>query len=299
MTGKVKILDLLFIIIIFFIINSNSASASYLNASKYEIKLKIDYPREVISDSININTGFETENKLKKNNIYLERVVLENSSRQKIPSQYIKLETPYFNDTLDKQHRFLLMKKENEKSMFKISLLRQAAYLEPGKYEGKIYIDELDWEIDISVIVNPFVVLNLKKSKFEFEITNASRSNFFIAPDQFVLIVNSNHTDWEIEAVLKEEAFLNQQEDILSADKLYYLLERAYQKNDLNELKKKQFTSISENGMIAMINGSDYQKGLKAIRFGVDLAGDNNFVQPAGLYSGNIIFTLRTLKNNN
>ena len=260
--------------------------------------MTIDYPQEKISDTINIDLDTELDTIKNNKNIYINSFTLQNSSRQQIPQQYIKIETPYFNETLDKPHRFLLMKKEEKKSWFKISLLKQAAYLEPGKYEGKINIDEMDWELDINILIKPFVSLSLIENNFELEITNASQTDFFIAPDLFEIEVESNHSDWEIEAALEQEAFQNQEGNLLDPDDLYYRLERLDQKSDLNELKKEQFTSLSENGMITIINGSDYQNGLKAIRFGVDLAGENNSVQPAGLYSGKIIFTLKTLNNN-
>ncbi|MGM0500349.1 MAG: hypothetical protein ACQERL_09095 [Bacillota bacterium] len=299
MAGKVRFFAALFIILLFFVMNINLAAASYLTASEYEIKMIIDYSQKVTSDPININAKAETEAELKNNNIYIDTFVLQNSDGEEIPSQYIKIETPYFNETLDKRHRFLLMKNERDKSWFKISLSSQAAYLEPGKYEGKINIDELDWEIDIKVLINPFISLQLNEDRFKFEITDASQTDFFIVPDLFELDVRSNHTDWEIQAALKQEAFINQQGNLLSPDNLYYRLERTDQKYDLNELKQEQFKNLTEDGVITIINGSDYQKGLTAIRFGVDLTGANNSVQPAGIYSGDIIFTLKTLQDNN
>jgi len=297
MSGKIKISAVL--IILFLVISFNSAAASYLTSSKYEIEMIIDNPEEIISDPIDINADTETKAGLKNNNIYIDSFVLQNSAGQEIPAQHIKIETPYFNQSLDKSYRFLLMKNEQEKSWFKISLLRQVAYFEPGKYSGKINIDQLDWEIDIEILIKPFVSLNLKENRFEFEISNASQTNFFIAPDLYEISVDSNHTDWEIQVALEQEAFLNQQGNSLSPDNLYYRLEAVDQQYDLNELKQEEFTNLKKNGMITMINGSDYQKGLTAIRFGVDLDGENNFVQPAGLYSGTIIFTLRTLEDNN
>ncbi|RAK10622.1 hypothetical protein C8C77_1049 [Halanaerobium saccharolyticum] len=298
MSGKVKISAVL-IILLFLVINSNSAAASYLTSSRYKIEMVVDTPEEIISDPININASTEKKAELKNNNIYIDSFVLQNSAGQEIASQYIKIETPYLNQSLDKSYRFLLMKNGQEKSWFKISLLRPAFYFGPGKYSAKINIDELDWEIDIEILIKPFVVLNLNENRFEFEISNASQTDFFIAPDLYEINVDSNHTDWEIQVALEQETFLNQQGNSLSPDNLYYRLETVDRQYNLNELKKEEFASLEKNGIITMINGSDYKKGLTAIRFGVDLEGENNSVQPAGLYSGTIIFTLRTLEDKN
>jgi hypothetical protein len=78
---------------------------------------------------------------------------------------------------------------------------------------------------------------------------------------------------------------------------LFYRLRKADRRIDINDLQKDKFSNFNKDEMIIMINARDYDRGLKAIRFGVDLERENTTVQPSGLYNGKIIFTLRTLDN--
>lgn len=296
MSGIIKISIILFVIPLFIVINFNIVEASYLTASKYEIEMIIDNPREVTSDTINLNLDLDNESIVKKN-IYLENFILENSAGTEIPPRYIKIETPHLlqKESLDKQHRFLISKMDQEKSWFRISLAKEAAFLEPGEYTGFINIDDLDWEIKVSVLIKSFVNFSINDNTFELEITEAAHTNFFIADDLCEINIESNYSNWEIKAHL--EKFTNEAGNNLEPEFLFYRLEEVNRKTDLENLTQEQFSNFKENDMIIMINGKDYKSGLIAIRFAVDLLRDNNSVQPSGLYRGKLIFTLRSLNN--
>jgi hypothetical protein len=294
-----KTINLIYIsaaIILFIILTTNLLIAADLTASKYELTLSLDHLQEVTSNIININSVNFTKNNSTGNNVYLDNFTLKNKKGNEIPSHYIKIETPYFQNTLENSYRFLIMKKDQEKSWFKIGLITKTAYLDPGKYEGIINIDGLDWQINVNVVIKPFVNLYLKEKRLEFKITNPFQSDFFISPDLYELNVKYNHSDWEIQASLENE-FVNERGNIITAANLFYRLEDLNQQNDLDKLKIEQFKNFNKSKNIIIIHGNDYQNGLTAIRFGVNLTGESSSVLPAGLYSGNIIFTLRTLNN--
>jgi hypothetical protein len=279
------------------IIFSHPTFAADLTASEYELNFTLDHAEEVLSNTINVNTNTAKENSIRSTNIYLENFTLKNSKNKEIPAHYIKVETPYFKDTLEKSYRFLLMKSDQEKSWFKIGLISKAAFLDPGIYEGVINIDGLDWQINIVVTIKPFVNLYLSDRKFEIKITDPSQSDFFIAPNLHLINVESNYTDWEIQGSLEAE-FASKEGNLIKAEDLFYRLEEVNQKNRTKTLEKSQFQNFNKKDNSIIITGSDYQRGLKALRFGITLAGEDLSVQPAGIYSGRIIFTLRTLSNN-
>jgi hypothetical protein len=299
---KDRKLFLIYILLIFtslLIIPINLISAADLSASEYEINLNMDYPQEITSDPIEINRIFlEAENRSDHKNIYLESFTLNNSRGKEIPARYIKIETPHLQgkETLDNRTRYLIIKNNQEKSWFKIELIKEAAFLEPGEYTGIITIDDLDWEIKVTALIKPFVSFSISDNTFKFEITEPFERNFFITDDLYLIDVDSNHSNWEIQAELDE--FTNEQGEKLNPEYLFYRLEAADRKIDINYLQKDQFSNFNENKMTIMINGSGYDQGLTGVRFGVDLARESTIVQPSGLYSGKIIFTLRTLDNN-
>lgn len=284
------------LIILFTIFLSSSLTAADLTPSENEIKFRLDQPEELLSQTIKIRTINPENNNLRSNNIYLENFTLKNSRGKEIPARYIKVETPYLKETLEKSYRFLLMKRDQQKSWFKIGLSRKTAFLEPGSYQGSINIDGLDWQINIELLIEPFVNLSLSEKEVEFEIDNAAESDFFTAPDLYQLNVEYNHDNWEILANLENE-FVSESGNTITAENLFYRLEDLNQKKYYQKSEKDNFENMKENEAVPIINGSDYQKGLTGIRFAVSLTGPGASVQPAGLYSGNIVFTLRTFNN--
>ncbi|MFP4371691.1 MAG: hypothetical protein ACLFQ4_05675, partial [Halanaerobium sp.] len=172
-----KKFNLVFALVIFIliIININTLAAG-LTVSDYELNLSLNYPREVISDPVEIKSSNSeaengTKNVTKNENVYLDKFILENSKGKEIPARYIILETPHLQkqETLDTQHRYLIMKKNQEKSWFKLGLTKEAAFFEPGEYTGIITIADLDWEINVTVLIEPFVSFSIADNTFEFE----------------------------------------------------------------------------------------------------------------------------------
>ncbi|RCW52330.1 MULTISPECIES: hypothetical protein [Halanaerobium] len=291
-----KIIDLFLLLILFLFLTTNFTKAANLSASGYEINLNIDSPQQVFSTNIDLGL-INREEELPLKNIYLEKFILKSAEGKEIPANYIKIETPYFQDTMDQSYRYLLMKKDQVKSWFKIGLLSKTVYLDPGIYKGFINIDDLDWEIMVKVTIEPFVKLNLDEKNIEFSVNNPRETDFFIAPKLYELNIDYNHTDWEVQACLENE-FESDKGEILAAKNLFYRLENLNQKTDLLKLNKDQFKNFQTEYSLILINGKEYQEGLNSIRFGIDLTGEESSVQPAGFYSGNIIFTLRILDNN-
>jgi len=298
---KDRKLFLVYVILIFtslLIIQTNLVYAENLTASKYEINLTLDYQQQILSDPIEIKrTLLEPETRINKKNIYLESFNLKNSKGVEIPFQYIIIENPNLQKQkrLDSRTRFLVMKEDQQKSWFKIGLTKEAALLDPGEYTGIINIDDLDWQIKVTVLIKRFANFSKNDNTFEFEITEPFESNFFITADLYKIDIISNYSDWEVQGYL--EGFTNAEGETLNSDHLFYRLEEVNRSIDINRLQKDQFSNFKEKQMI-IINGRDYNQNLRAIRFGVDLGRESSTVQPAGLYNGKIVFTLRTLDNN-
>ena len=297
---KERKLFLVYILILFtslLITQINLVSAADLTASQYNLKIILNYPQEIFSDSIEINRSYlESNNKTNNKNIYLDSFTLKNSKGKEIPSRYITLETPYLQKkgNLDRQHRFLILKTNQQKSWFRIGLLKETAFFEPGEYTGIININNLDWEIRVVLVIKPFVSFSIEDYAFKFKITEPFVNSFIITDSLFKMDIKSNHNNWEIKAHLEE--FINKKGEKLDSKYLYYNLEKEGKIIDINKLKKNQFSNFTENEVI--INGSDYEQGLRAIRFGIDLTRNNTDVQEAGLYRGKVIFTLRNFNNN-
>jgi hypothetical protein len=298
---KNRKLSLVYILLIFtflLIMQMNLIYAADLTVSQYELYFTLDYSQEMISDPVEINrTSLEADNRADNKNIYLDSFTLKNARGKEIPAHYIKIETPHLQgqELLDNRPRYLIMKKNQEKSWFKIGLAKAASFLEPGEYTETITIEGLDWEIKVTAVIKPFVRLSIEDNTFNFEIKEPFESDFFITDDLFKINVDYNHLNWEIKAHLEE--FINGQGEKLAPRYLFYRLRKADRRIDINDLQKDQFSNFNKDEMIIMINGRDYDRGLKAIRFGVDLERENTTVQPSGLYNGKIIFTLRTLDN--
>jgi hypothetical protein len=294
-----KKINLIFALIIFIltITNINSLATGNLTASQYDLNLTLSYPQEIISAPVEINRSSLKTNSTVKQNVYLDSFILKNSKGKEIPASYIKIETPNLQEMerLDNRHRFLIMKNNQEKSWFKIGLAKEAAFFEPGEYTGIISIDDLDWEIKLTALIKPFVSFSVEDNTFEFEIAEPFASDFFITDELYQIKVDSNHSSWEIKAHLED--FINEEGENLDPKYLYYRLEEADRSTDINQLQKDQFSSFKDDQMTIMINGHDYDQGLKAIRFGLDLAREGTAVQESGLYRGKIIFTLRILIN--
>ncbi len=293
------VIYILLIFISFLIILTNLIYAEDITASQYKLNFILNYPQKVISDPVEINrTSLETDKKNENQNIYLDSFILKNSKGKEIPEHYIILETPFLQkqETLDKQHRFLILRNNQDKSWFRIGLAKETGFIEPGEYTGILNIDDLDWEIKVKAVIKPFVSFSIEENTFEFEIIEPFANEFFITDDFYQMNVDYNHSNWEVKAHV--EGFINEQGEKLDPEYLYYHLERTDISTDINKLKKDEFSNFKEDEMNIMINGRDYDRGLTAIRFGVNLARDNVDVQPAGFYKGKIIFTLRILNNN-
>ena len=284
---KDRKLFLVYVILIFtslLIIQTNLVYAENLTASKYEINLTLDYQQQILSDPLEIKrTLLEQETRINKENIYLESFNLKNSKGVEIPFQYIIIENPNLQKQkrLDSRTRFLVMKEDQQKSWFKIGLTKEAAFFEPGEYTGIINIDHLDWEIKLTALIKPFVSFSVEDNTFEFEIAEPFSSDFFIADDLYQMKVDSNHSNWEIKAHIED--FINEEGENLDPKYLYYRLEEADRSTDINQLQKDQFSNFKDGEMTVMINGREYDQGLRAIRFGLDLAREGAAVQQSGL----------------
>ena len=295
---KLFLVYILLILTSLSIIKTNLIYAADLTTSQYDINISLNYPQERISEPVEINrSSSETVNSTAEQNIYLEIFILKNSKGKEIPARYLKIETPHLQEleTLDKRPRYLILKNNQEKSWFKIGLTKEAAFFEPGEYTGIVKIDDLDWEINISLIIKPFVSFSVEDNTFDFVITEPFSSDFFIADDLYQLKVDSNHSSWEIQAHLED--FENEEGENLDPRYLYYRRENADRNKDNNQLQKDQFSNFKSEQMTVIINGRDYDRGLRSIRFGVSLAREGLAVQRSGLYRGKIIFTLRILNN--
>lgn len=299
---RVKSSKYIFIILLIIctFIYTSAVQAESLRASSYEINLEIDYPKDLVSDSIVIQNN-EDENgdfQSSLDNIYLERFKLRNSDGEEIDPAYIVVETPYIEESLERQHRFLAKRSEDEEGWFKIKISSRAAFSRPGNYTADIYVDQLDWEISLNFSIKPFVLLELPENEFQIEIGDPSQFPLYVSPENYYLNVKCNHYDWSIQAYLEDDGLLSEKEHFLEADKVMYILTNIDQKINYNRLGTDDFYKFRKEENITILSGDDYERGLNSILFAIRI-GDSWSDQPAGLYKGTIIFTLIEDYNNN
>jgi hypothetical protein len=284
-------LSCIYIFLIIFTFNVNIL-AGELEASQYQIILNIDKPEVIVSENIIIKTKvLDNESENLKENIYLERFKLIKLGGEEINPEYIEVETPFVKSNLADQHRFLIMKKDQSESWFKISILSEAAFASPGEYKADMFIEGLDWEISLKLIIKPFAVLNINENRFLITINKPSNSNFHISPELYKLNIDSNHIDWKIEAFIEYGGLYDEKDHFLSSENIFYYFENTNYKNDFHMLSQEKFNRFSEKETITLISGEQYKRGLDSIRLAIFL-GEKWSCQAAGVYSGTIIFTV-------
>ncbi|MFW6015719.1 MAG: hypothetical protein ACOCRK_04725 [bacterium] len=291
---NLKNITFLSCISIFIIIFNANILAGELEASQYQIFLNIDKAEVAVSENIIIKAKeLDVELENLRENIYLDRFNLVKLDGEEINPEYIEVETPFIKSSLAEQHRFLIMKKDQSESWFKIRISSDAAFAGPGEYTADMFIDGLDWEIALELKVEPFVKLYLSENNFSINIENPSASYFYISPNLFEFEVISNHSGWEVTAFLESGGLFNERGDYLSAEKVFYYIEESNKKSNNLNYVKADFDNFSEKDSISFINGENYYKDLQYIRFAVNM-GENWSSQTAGLYKGIIIFTIIT-----
>ncbi len=280
-------------IYIFLIIFNSGIQGAELEASHYQIFLKMNQTKDIVSENIIIETKNSLEKIEMEKNIYLDRFRLVKIGGEEILPEYIEIETPFIKKTLADQHRFLIMKKDENKSWFKVRILSDAVYSSPGEYKADIFINELDWQISLNIKVESFTIVNLSDNKFSINIDNPSDSNFYISQNLYKFNIDTNHTDWEISAFLEYGGLYSDSGHYLSAEKVFYYFENSDKTNNSFNLTQEKFNNFNENKSINLISGDQYNRGFDSIRFAI-LLGENWSCQPAGLYRGTIIFTIIT-----
>jgi hypothetical protein len=290
---NLKNLLIISFVFIFIIISNNNIHAGELEASNYQISLDMNSRENIISENIiikksNMLGGIESEE-----NIYLDRFSLIKTGGEKILPEYIVVETPFERSTLAEQHRFLIMKKDQTESWFRIIILSDAAYSSPGEYKADIFINDLDWEISFKLILKPFTTLNINENGFLISINKPSDSNFHIFPEVYKLNIDSNHIDWRIEAFVEYGGLYDEKGNFLSSEKIFYSFENSHYQNASDSLNQEQFNNFSEKETITLISGDQYKRGLDSIRLAIFL-GEKWSCQAAGLYKGTVIFTIIT-----
>jgi len=290
----------LLLIISAFIMYSSGVQAASLRASSYEINLELDYAKDLLSESIVIQNDKNENGDLESSldNIYLERFRLRTSDGEEIDPAYIVVQTPYIEESLDRQHRFLVKRAEDEKGWFKIEITSRAAFSRPGNYTADIYVDQLDWEISLNLAINAFVSIELPEDEFQIEIGDPSQFPLYISPENYYLNIKCNHYDWNLEAYFEDDGLFSEKGHFLEADKVMYILKNIDEKLDLNRLDSNDFYKFRKEENITILSGENYDRGLNSILFAVRI-GDSWSDQPAGLYSGTVIFTLIDDYNNN
>ena len=272
--------------------------AAEMNASSYEINLILDYPKEIISEIISIQSAADNYIEDISENIYLERFKLINEQGREIDPSHIIIETSFIKESLDRQHRFLVKKSDQEKGWFKIKIASEAVYNEPGIYTADIFVENLDWEVSLTLNIKPFVSLELPENEFQLEIGDPSQFPLYISPENYYINIKCNHYDWSLQAYLEEGGLISEKDHILEADKVMYILKNIDNKINLNRLDTDDFFRFRKEENITILSGEDYEHGFNSILFAIRI-GDSWSDQPAGLYKGTVIFTLIEDYNNN
>ncbi len=272
--------------------------AAEITASSYEINLILDYPKEIISEIISIQSVVDIDLEDVSENIYLERFNLINEEGREINPAHIIIETPFIEESLVRHHRFLVKKSDQENGWFKIKIASEAVYNEPGIYTADIFVENLDWEVSLTLNIRPFVSLELPENEFQIEIGDPSQLPLYISPENYYLYVKCNHYDWSLQAYLEDDGLISKKGHVLEADKVMYILKNIDQKMNLNRLDTDDFLKFRKEENITILSGDDYERGLNSILFAIRI-GDSWSDQPAGLYKGKVIFTLSDDNNNN
>jgi len=282
----------LIMFLIYFSLSTTALRAENLRASSYELNLNMDYPQTITSDTITISEDEDSADlEAAASNIYLERFSLRNDEGEEIEAAQIVVETPFIEESLDRQHRFLVKKAEDDTGWFKVKISEKAAYSKPGIYTASLYVEKLDWEIDLKLEIESFVSMDLPQSEFQIEIDDPSQFPLYISKENYNLNLRCNHSDWRLEAYLEGDGLSNEAGNFLKAEKVLYILQNIDQKLDLNRLDADDFYSFREGESITMLTGEDFERNLNSIRFAIKI-GDSWSDQPAGLYKGTVVFTL-------
>lgn len=286
---------LIFLSLVIFCVVSwgiNSGYATTLTASHYELSFVLEHPQQLVSKGIVVERAPSEQNRDNLKNVYLQSFRLEGTEGREIGAQHITIKTPYYEGTLDSANRFLLLKPEQQWAEFKLGLLPGAAYNPPGFYTGKVVIEGLDWEFLIEVEVMPFVSLQLLDKTLQFNIEQPATSEFFIGSELCTIVVDTNHTQWDILARLQDGKLTNSDKHVMPQNKLFIRTEKSGEKLKTRGDIRNDFIQLSEEGDTPILNGTEYMQGKTEIRFGIKTGMDWT-ATPAGSYSNEVIFTIR------
>ncbi|MFP4016165.1 MAG: hypothetical protein ACLFUI_03955 [Halanaerobiales bacterium] len=283
----VFILSVLLVFVSFYEVEAQS-----MTASSYEINFDLNRPGKYDSEIIRINLTNNDKQSIQDEHTYIKQFKLTNDDGNTIDPAYITLETPFYRGTLDKKYRYLLFKEEQEKSWFKIGLLSDAVFVKPGLYKGIIDIPGMEWEVVIKVDVKPYVHIDILEDIIELDIDRPQSGNFHFASEPCRVIVEANYDNWQLDMRLATGSLTAETGDQIDQSQIFYRCENQLDgERNSRDKSREEFLRMNITGGNTLLQGSNYKKELLDIYVGVEL-GNKWSDQPAGKYSGNIIFTL-------
>ena len=200
-----KVFIIITFTIIFLIIFTNKSIAQEIKASKYEINLQIEEPGAIVSEEI-IITRIESEQA--RSSIFIEPFRLINDQGEIIPVNLVNIVTPRGNFDPNSYNNFLLMTGAEDSSWIQIELKPEIANLRPGKYRGNIYLNGIDYEINLSIIIHPFLQIIMEDNQIEINIDRPKNEEIYLAEEMIEIMIISNHNNWEITSMLKDESLV-------------------------------------------------------------------------------------------
>ncbi len=290
-----KFFVIIILIIFILIVFSKKTIAQEIRASEYEINLQIEEPGTIVSEKIIISRK-ESE-KASKESIFIEPFSLKNGQGETIPENLINVITPRGNFDPSSYNNFLLMAGSEASSWIQIELTPEAANLRPGKYQGNIYLNGIDLEINLSITVKPFLKIFIKDNQIEINIDRPKNGKIYLADEMIELIISTNHSNWEITSMIMDEALTLTNTDntaVIQQQNILYNIKTSRLGRDI-ELNEDDFTPLSIEGEKIIMTGNDLVGDNIEIQIAVQL--DSNWLeQIAGKYFGEIIFTIRELE---
>ncbi len=265
--------------------------AQTLAALHYDVVLRMDGPNDVSSEKIDVERLHEGDaHTPQREDVYLERFALTGDNNHEIPPAHLVVTTPYIEATLDSAYRFLLLRNDQASSWFSIGLQPQAAYSPPGTYTGQVPIAGLDWKLELTVQIQPFVRLDLPERSLHLDIRQPTAEGFYKAEELRRLTVDSNHSSWEVAARLEKEKLLADSEHELAQRTLSFRPEIPGKPPHPARDIREGFFPMETTGETVVLTAAEHLEGKTAVRFALDL-GKDWCAHPAGSYEGTIVFT--------
>ncbi|MFP4661297.1 MAG: hypothetical protein ACLFPF_03825 [Halanaerobiales bacterium] len=287
------IMTRIIVIVILVLIYSNEIEARVITTSSYEINFELNRPDRLESEIIRLDL-LNNDNPLSQGEyIYIREFQLINDEGKTISSRYITLETPFYQGTLDKQYQYLIFKPDQENSWLKIGILPDAVFVSPGIYKGIIDIPDVEWEIQINVEVKPYVSIDILDNAITLDIARPEIGNFHYTSEPCKVKIESNYDNWEVGIRLASGCLISETGDKIMQGQVFLSRDIPFDEaGSFLDDPAESFINIHETGGNTLLHGSNYKKEFLDIYVGVEL-GKKWSDQPAGKYSGNIIFTLR------